>query len=78
MRRTPAVSVRLDRAEIEPLGLRGATNFVWFLVIILAVAFAPSVDAEAIEAGHATAMDWVPLREIIMLCGRRRSYSSGR
>ena len=43
----PTASVRLDRAEIEPLGLRGATNFVWFAVIIAAGAFAPSVDAEA-------------------------------
>ena len=73
----PAASVRLDRTEIEPLGLRGATSFVWFLVIIMAVAFAPSVDAEAIEAGHATVMDWVPLREIIMLAAAGASYALG-
>ena len=73
----PAVSVRLDRAEIEPLGLRGATNFVWFLVIILAVAFAPSIDVEAIEAGSATVMNWVPLREIIMLAAAGASYALG-
>ena len=73
----PAASVRLDRTAIEPLGLRGATNFIWFLVIILAVAFVPSVDAEAIEAGHATAMDWVPLREIIMLAAAGASYALG-
>ena len=73
----PAVSVRLDRAEIEPLGLRGATNFFWFLVIILAVAFAPSIDVEAIEAGSATVMNWVPLREIIMLAAAGASYALG-
>ena len=73
----PAASVRLDRAEIEPLGLRGATNFVWFAVIIAAVALAPSIDAEAIEAGRATAMDWVPLREIIMLGAALCSYRFG-
>ena len=73
----PAASVRLDRAEIESLGLRGAANFVWFAVIIAAVAFAPSVDAEAIEAGRATAMDWVPLREIIMLGAALCSYRFG-
>ena len=39
----PAASVRLDRAEIEPLGLRGAVNFVWFAVIIATIAFAPSI-----------------------------------
>ena len=73
----PATSVRLDHAEIEPLGLRGAANFVWFAVIIAAVAFAPSVDAEAIETGHATVMDWVPLREIIMLGAALCSYRFG-
>ena len=73
----PAASVRLDRAEIEPLGLRGAVNFVWFAVIIAAVAFAPSVNAEAIETGHVTVMDWVPLREIIMLGAALCSYRFG-
>ena len=73
----PAASVRLDRAEIEPLGLRGATNFVWFAVIIAAVALAPSIDAEAIEHGEAGVMDWVPLREIIMLGAALCSYRFG-
>ena len=73
----PAASVRLDRAEIEPLGLRGATNLVWFAVIIAAVALAPSIDAEAIEHGEAGVMDWVPLREIIMLGAALCSYRFG-
>ena len=73
----PASSVRLDRTEIEPLGLRGSINFVWFAVIIAAVALAPSIDAEAIELGEATAMDWVPLREIIMLAAAGASYALG-
>ena len=73
----PASSVRLDRTEIEPLGLRGSINFVWFAVIIAAVALAPSIDAEAIELGEATAMDWVPLREIIMLVAAGASYALG-
>lgn len=73
----PAESVSRDRTEIEPLGLRGASNFVWFAVIVLAVAFVPSVDVEAIEHGHAVAMDWVPLREIVMLTAATASYRLG-
>ena len=73
----PAASVRLDRAEIEPLGLRGAANFVWFAVIIAAVAFAPSVDAHAIEEGHAALGDWIPVREFIMLASAAGSYFLG-
>lgn len=73
----PASAVAADRSEIVPLGLRGATNLVWFAVIIAAVAFAPSIDAEAIESGHATAADWVPWREIIMLAAAAASYFLG-
>ena len=73
----PASAVAADRSEIVPLGLRGATNLVWFAVIIAAVAFAPSINAEAIESGHATAADWVPWREIIMLAAAAASYFLG-
>lgn len=37
----PASAVREDRSEVEPLGLRGASNLIWFAIIIAAVAFAP-------------------------------------
>lgn len=73
----PGENVREDRADIEPLGLRGATNLAWFAVIIAAVALAPSVDTEAIEAGHATLVDWIPTREIIMLIAAFGSYRFG-
>lgn len=59
--------VAFDHTNVEPLGIRGTLNFLWFAVVIAAVAFAPSMDLHAIEAGHATAWDWVPLRELIML-----------
>ncbi|WP_194947942.1 sodium:proton antiporter [Actinomyces trachealis] len=75
--RESAASVREDRADIEPLGLLGASNLVWFAVIIAAVAFAPSVNVEAIEAGHASPMDWLPIREIIMLSAAACSYFLG-
>ncbi|SPT52506.1 Uncharacterised protein [Actinomyces bovis] len=75
--REPSAAVRKDRADIEPLGLRGASNLIWFAVIIAAVAFAPSIDVEAIEHGTAGGLDWVPLREMIMLTAAACSYFLG-
>ena len=66
-----------DDTEIEPLGLKGSLNFVFFAVIIAAVAFAPSVDAHAIEEGHAALGDWLPVREFIMLGSAAGSYFLG-
>ena len=37
--REPLAALRLDRAQIEPLRLRGSTNAVWLAGVILAVAF---------------------------------------
>src|SRR4029453_3261730 len=37
--REPIASVRRDRAQIEPLRLRGALNIVWLGLVVLAVAF---------------------------------------
>ena len=73
----PAKAVHDDDTEIEPLGLKGALNFVFFAAIIAAVAFAPSVDVHAIEAGHAAPGDWIPVREIIMLAAAAGSYFLG-
>jgi len=73
----PAKAVHDDDTEIEPLGLKGSLNFVFFAVIIAAVAFAPSVDAHAIEEGHAALGDWIPVREFIMLASAAGSYFLG-
>lgn len=73
----PAASVTADRTEVQPLGLRGASNLIWFAVIIAAVAFAPSVDATAIEEGTATLSSWLPVREVIMLAAAWASYRFG-
>ncbi|WP_315584869.1 sodium:proton antiporter [Actinomyces viscosus] len=73
----PAKSVHDDDTEIEPLGLKGSLNFVFFAVIIAAVAFAPSVDVEAIEHGQAALGDWIPVRELIMLAAAAGSYFLG-
>lgn len=55
-----------DRTETEPIHLDGKMNFLFFAIIIVAVALAPSMNAEAIESGTATLTDWIPTREIIM------------
>ena len=73
----PGENLRSDRSEIVPLGLRGTTNLVWFVLIIAAVAFAPSINVEHIEHGTATATDWIPVREIIMLTAAWASYRFG-
>ena len=75
--REPAKAVHDDDTEIEPLGFKGSLNFVFFAVIIAAVAFAPSIDVHAIEAGHAAPGDWIPVREIIMLAAAAGSYFLG-
>ena len=73
----PAKAVYDDDTEIEPLGLKGSLNFVFFAVIIAAVAFAPSIDVHAIEEGHAAMGDWIPVREFIMLGSAAGSYFLG-
>ncbi|GMA41377.1 sodium:proton antiporter [Mobilicoccus caccae] len=73
----PAHALQADATDIEPLGLRGAYSLVWFAVIVFAVAFLPSIDLHAIEEGHAHLMDWVPLREIVMLSAAAGSYFIG-
>ena len=75
--REPAKAVHDDDTEIEPLGLKGSLNFVFFAVIIAAVAFAPSIDVHAIEEGHAALADWIPVREFIMLAAAASSYFLG-
>jgi Na+/H+ antiporter NhaD/arsenite permease-like protein len=52
---------------VEPLGVKGGVGIVWFFLIIGAVAFAPSVNIEAIEAGHAGLFDCLPIREVVIV-----------
>ena len=66
--------MRVDRTERIPLSLRGRRNFVWFALIIGAVAFAPSMDLHAIEEGHASLAAWIPTREIIMAIAAAGSF----
>ena len=73
----PAEALAQDAAAIEPLGVKGAPALIWFAVIIVAVAFVPSVDLHAIEQGHSEFMNWIPLREIVMLGAAAASYVLG-
>ncbi len=66
-----------DASDIEPIQVRGAMNLVWLLGVVLAVAFAPSIDLEAIAAGRARASDWIPIRELIMLTLAGFSFGFG-
>lgn len=59
--------VQLDTSSTQPLRLGGTINLVWFAIIIAAVAFAPSVEGEALTEGHLHGLQLVPWREIIML-----------
>lgn len=59
-------AVELDKTQQEPIRIDGGLNFVFFGVIIVAVAIAPSMDLQAIEAGTAGWLDYVPVRELLM------------
>ncbi|MCW4459062.1 sodium:proton antiporter [Microbacterium sp. MPKO10] len=63
----PAEMIARDTEERTPLGLRGGSGLLFLAVIIVAVAFVPSVDAHAIEAGTAGLADSIPWREIVMI-----------
>ncbi|SHJ86785.1 transporter, UIT6 family [Tessaracoccus bendigoensis DSM 12906] len=70
-------AIAADDSHRAPLGLRGAVNLVFFAMIIVAVAFLPSLDLHAIETGHATLQQWIPWREIVMLSAAAASYFLG-
>ena len=63
-----------DETEKVPLGIEGKLNFVWFALVIFAVATLPSLDLHAIEEGHASLMAYVPVREIVMFGAAAGSY----
>ena len=79
--REPLAALRLDRAQIEPLRLRGSTNAVWLAGVILAVAFlrAPLREVAIVllaalslwrtPAGirRANGFTWYPIIEVAVL-----------
>ncbi|GAA5164893.1 sodium:proton antiporter [Ornithinimicrobium tianjinense] len=66
-----------DASEITPLRIKGGIHFIYLGLIVLAVAFAPSVDLHAIEEGHAHWWQWVPWREIVMISMALLSLRTG-
>ena len=67
----------IDAQRISPLRVEGAVHFLYLAVIIAAVAFAPSIDLHAVEAGGAPLAAWVPWREVIMLTTAYISLRTG-
>ena len=56
--REPLAALRRDRAQIEPLRLRGATNAIWLAGVILAVAFLRAPLRESVIVLLAAASLW--------------------
>lgn len=66
-----------DASTVEPLRLMGASSFLWFAMIILAVALVPSLEIDAVAHGHIEGLNWVPWREMVMLAAAAGSYLLG-
>lgn len=75
--RESAEALALDNTEQQPLRIRGAGQFAFFAIVIAAVAFAPSIDLAAIEAGNATWAQMIPWREVIFALVVVASYLVG-
>ncbi|WP_026460710.1 sodium:proton antiporter [Schaalia suimastitidis] len=73
----PRSALTQDRTQVTPLSLRGKINLLFFAIIILAVAFVPSVDAHEVAAGHVHGLALVPWREIVMVSAALASYFVG-
>lgn len=73
----PAEGLAKDAEYATKLGLRGTSGLLFLAIIIIAVAFIPSVDMHAIESGHATATDYVPWREVVMFLSAVTSFLIG-
>ena len=67
----------LDAATATPLRVHGLFNLVYLAAIVAAVALAPSIDIEALAAGHADLAHSVPWRELIMLAATVLSFLTG-
>ena len=75
--RESAEAIAFDDTDVTPLRIRGGLNFVFFAVIIGAVAFVPSLDLHAIETGHAAWYQFVPWRELVFLAASAGSFLLG-
>ncbi|WP_300081663.1 sodium:proton antiporter [Propioniciclava sp.] len=73
----PTEAIAFDDSAVTPLGVAGKINFLFFAMIIAAVAFVPSLHLEAILEGHAAWTDWVPWRELVFLLAAAGSFLLG-
>ncbi|WP_350268986.1 sodium:proton antiporter [Brevibacterium sp. CBA3109] len=73
----PAEALATDAKHVIKLGLRGASGLAFLVVIIIAVAFIPSIDMHAVESGHASLPQYVPWREVVMLTAALASFLFG-
>ncbi|MGB4137523.1 MAG: sodium:proton antiporter [Microbacterium sp.] len=82
-RETPE-AIRSDDAEQTPLRVRGGVQFLFFALVIVGVAFVPSIDLHAVQSGTAALVQAVPWRELLFagvtvlslaLGGRRVRFS---
>lgn len=73
----PAAALALDREHATPLHIEGKPQLLCFGAILAAVALVPSVDLDAIHRGGAAWHQFLPLREIVMLCAAALSYFLG-
>ena len=62
--REPIAAIRRDRAELEPLRVRGALNVLWLGGVILAVAFLHEPVRELVIVGLALVSLWRTPREV--------------
>lgn len=76
-RSEPAAAKERDQSKVEPLRIHGGIHFLYLAMIVLSVAFAPSLDLHAIEEGHAAWYQWIPWREIIMFSVAMASFVTG-
>lgn len=75
--RETSQAIAFDESNVRPLRIRGGVNFVFFAMVIVAVAFVPSIDLHAIAHGHASVRDWLPLREMVMVAAAVLSFTVG-
>lgn len=73
----PREALLQDAENVTKLGLRGASGLAHLAIIVLAVAFVPSLDLHAIEEGHASIAGYVPWRETVMLLAAASSFLFG-
>lgn len=70
-------AISFDDTNVQPLGIVGKINFLFFAMIIAAVAFVPSLNMEAIEEGHALWYGYIPWREIVFAAAAALSFFIG-